>query len=75
MGLSLNKNHYILLSEKKEFKERVPLERLLKERYKHKENNDWAKADSVREQIQELGFIIEDGKEGIILSRDEKRSI
>ncbi len=72
---SLNKNHYILLSEKKEFKERVPLERLLKERYKHKENNDWAKADSVREQIQELGFIIEDGKEGIILSRDEKRSI
>ncbi|MEL7609757.1 MAG: cysteine--tRNA ligase [Bacillota bacterium] len=42
---------------------------LLEERAKARESRDWARADSIREQLRELGFAVEDSKAGAKLKR------
>lgn len=45
------------------------LNRLLKERQAAKENKDYVKADSIRDKLKELGYIVVDTKEGVKLKR------
>jgi len=45
------------------------LDRLLKERLEARENKDYAKADSIRDQIAELGYKVIDGPDGQSVER------
>lgn len=47
--------------------EKLPneVEELIREREKARKNKEWAKADSIREQIRKIGYFLEDTVEGI----------
>ena len=40
------------------------VERLIEERAKARANKDWKQADAVRDQLKEMGVVLEDGPEG-----------
>ena len=40
------------------------VEKLLQARQEARKNKDWAKADALRDQIKEMGYIIEDTPQG-----------
>ena len=44
--------------------ETAKIEALIEERRNAKKNKDWAKADAVRNELQSMGIIIEDGPNG-----------
>lgn len=56
LGLNLGKIKSEIIPNK--------INKLLEERQKARSNNNWTKSDEIRKQIEELGYIIEDTKEG-----------
>jgi cysteinyl-tRNA synthetase len=60
--------NYLVSSRKVNKEKKEVLERLLKERYKYKKENDWQKADQARKEIENLGFSIKDTKDGSIIT-------
>lgn len=56
LGLNLDKLKQDKIPEK--------VKELAKQREKARNDKDWAKADELRDAIKELGFIVEDSKEG-----------
>ncbi len=57
LGLNLKKTKEIKIP--KEVKD------LIKERESHRKKKNWKKSDEIRDKIEELGYIIEDKKEGV----------
>jgi len=58
--------------DKEEKKEEIPreIEKLVKEREKARKKQDWAKADELRGKINEVGYIVEDKKEGVEVKKN-----
>jgi cysteinyl-tRNA synthetase len=42
------------------------VERMIQERARAKADKDWARADGIRDQLKEMGIILEDGPEGTV---------
>ncbi len=40
------------------------VEKMIEERTKARTNKDWAKADAIRDRLQEMGIVLEDGPDG-----------
>jgi len=59
------------LSEKKEIKIPQKVRNLIKQREEYREEEKWEKADEVRKQIEELGFLIKDTSSGPEISRKD----
>ncbi len=55
-GLNLNKTKKITIPEK--------IKSLVKQREEYREKKEWAKADKIREEIEKLGYQIEDTNKG-----------
>ncbi len=60
-GLDLGKEVKIFLPEK--------IEKLAKERDEYRNKNQWNKADEIRKKIEDMGYKIEDTKEGTIIEK------
>ncbi|MFH1187590.1 MAG: hypothetical protein V1688_01875, partial [bacterium] len=45
------------------------LQELADERQKARDSKNWAKSDELRKKIEELGFEIEDGKDGFKIKK------
>lgn len=66
LALEFDKVLGLKLDEVKARKVDLSLEaqELLRQRQKARDNHDWARADALRDQIQELGFLVRDTAEG-----------
>lgn len=60
----LNKIFAIWKFEKESIEIDSEIEKLAKERFKAKQNKDWATADEIRNKLTELGYTIKDSKDG-----------
>lgn len=56
LGLDLNKTEKNIIPEK--------ITKLVNQREKYRANKNWQKADEARKEIEKMGYVIEDGKEG-----------
>lgn len=57
--------------DKEEEKEEIPkeIEKLVKERERARNKQDWARADEFREKINKEGYAVEDKKEGVVVKK------